>query len=141
MESTEAMTQLGDDLIAALGQALAHARGENSGVGRVHEIDTARKDVDVKAVRQRVGLKQREMARIMDMSLSGYRKWEQRKRSLSGPARTMLVVMEREPQAVMRALGQDLAAASSVVPKEVAKTGRTGQKPAKRRLRRRAPIG
>jgi putative transcriptional regulator len=110
VEGAEAMTKFGDDLIAALGQALAHARGDDSGVGAVHEIDRAREAVDVKAVRRRAGLKQAEMARIMDMSLSGYRKWEQHTRAVSGPARTMLVMMEREPQAVFRALAPEMKA-------------------------------
>lgn len=109
MEGEKTMTKFGDDLITALGQALAHARGDDSVVGAVHEIDRAREAVDVKAVRRRVGLKQVEMARIMDMSLSGYRKWEQNTRSVSGPARTMLVVMEREPEAVIRALAPEMA--------------------------------
>jgi len=108
MESAQTMTKFGDDLIAALGQALSHVRGDDSGVGAVHEVDRARKTVDAKAVRQRIGLKQAQMARIMDMSLSGYRKWEQHTRSVSGPARTMLVMMEREPQAVLRALAPDM---------------------------------
>jgi putative transcriptional regulator len=39
------------------------------------------------------------------MSLSGYRKWEQGARSISGPAAALLKVIEKEPAAVKRALG------------------------------------
>ena len=44
------------------------------------------------------------MAPLMDMSLSGYQKWEQGTRRVSGPTATLLRVLEREPEAVKRAL-------------------------------------
>ncbi len=44
------------------------------------------------------------MAPLMGMSLSGYRKWEQGTRRVSGPAATLLHVIEREPEAVRRVL-------------------------------------
>ncbi len=40
----------------------------------------------------------------MGMSLSGYRKWEQGVRRVSGPAETLLQVIQKEPEAVRRAL-------------------------------------
>jgi len=46
------------------------------------------------------------MAPLLGMSLSGYRKWEQGQRRLSGPAASLLRVIEREPEAVKRALLQ-----------------------------------
>jgi putative transcriptional regulator len=102
------MTKFGDDLIAALGQALAHVRGDDSGIGAVHRIEVAREAVDVKAVRKRVGLTQDAMARVLDVSRSGYRKWEQHARPVPGPVRTLLMVMQREPEAVMRALAPEM---------------------------------
>jgi putative transcriptional regulator len=101
------MTKFGDELIAALGEALAHARGDASEVV-VHQVDLVRDADDVKAIRRRVGLKQAEMARIMNLSLSGYRKWEQSVRSVSGPARTLLTILDREPEAVLRAMAPEL---------------------------------
>ena len=44
------------------------------------------------------------MAPLMGMSLSGYRKWEQGRRQVSGPAANLLRVIAREPEAVKRAL-------------------------------------
>ena len=44
------------------------------------------------------------MATLVGMSLSGYRKWEQGPRRLGGPAAALLRVIEREPEAVKRAL-------------------------------------
>ena len=49
-------------------------------------------------------LTQAEIAPLMGMSLSGYRKWEQGQRRVSGPAATLFRVIEKEPEAVRRAL-------------------------------------
>jgi putative transcriptional regulator len=40
----------------------------------------------------------------MGMSVSGYRKWEQGQRRVSGPAATLLRVIYKEHEAVRRAL-------------------------------------
>jgi DNA-binding transcriptional regulator YiaG len=63
-------------------------------------------EVDVRAVRKHLGLTQEEFAPLFGMSVSGYRKWEQGRRAVSGPARTLLRVMSREPEAVLRALAR-----------------------------------
>ncbi len=90
------MSTLGKDLLQSLGEALAHAKGEGDAI--VHS------PLDPREVRKQAGLKQAQMAPLMGMSLSGYRKWEQGKRSMSGPAATLLRVIEKEPEAVKRAL-------------------------------------
>ena len=90
------MSTFGDDLIQSLREALAHAKGDGPAV--VHAPMTPRK------VRERAKLTQGQMAPLMGMSLSGYRKWEQGTRRISGPAATLLRVLEREPEAVKRAL-------------------------------------
>lgn len=63
------MTAFGDDLIAAMTQAVAHAEGNGSAV--VHE------PVSPLVVRKQAKLTQKQMAPLVGMSLSGYRKWEQ----------------------------------------------------------------
>lgn len=90
------MSSFGDDLIQAMGEALAHAKGEGPAI-----LNAA---VDPREVRTRAKLTQAQMAPLMGMSLSGYRKWEQGQRQVSGPAATLLRVIEREPAAVQRAL-------------------------------------
>ena len=89
-------SDFGQDLIEALGEAVAHATGEGDAI--LHE------PVALRLVRQRAKLTQAQMAPLMGMSLSGYRKWEQEKRQLSGPAAMLLRVIEKEPEAVKRAL-------------------------------------
>jgi putative transcriptional regulator len=95
------MSTLGNDLIRSLNEALAHAKGEGHAV--VHAPVTPRE------VRKQAKLTQAQMAPLMGMSLSGYRKWEQGTRRVSGPAATLLRVVEREPEAVRRALLTDRA--------------------------------
>ena len=89
------MSTFGEDLVQSLGEALAHAKGEGPAI--VHT------PVAPREVRKRAGLTQSQMAPLMGMSLSGYRKWEQGQRSISGPAAALLRVIEREPEAVRRA--------------------------------------
>jgi putative transcriptional regulator len=96
------MTKIGSDLIQSMSEALAHARGEKASGVVVHEVDI--NTVDAKAVRQKLQLTQEHMAVILGTSVSGYRKWEQHKRTPRGAARTLLRVMEKEPEAVLRAL-------------------------------------
>ena len=55
-------------------------------------------------VRKQIKLTQAQMAPLMGMSVSGYWKWEQGRRQVSGPAATLLRVIAREPEAVKRAL-------------------------------------
>ena len=90
------MSSLGQDLIQSLTEALAHAKGEGPAI-----LHTA---VDPRQIRTRAKLIQAQMAPLMGMSLSGYRKWEQGQRRVSGPAAALLRVIEKEPDAVQRAL-------------------------------------
>ena len=90
------MSTFGKDLVQSHTEALAHAKGEGPAI--VHEPVTPRE------VREQANLTQAQMAPLMGMSLSGYRKWEQGTRRVSGPAANLLRVIEREPEAVKRAL-------------------------------------
>ena len=90
------MSTFGDDLIRSLNEALAHAQGEGAAI--VHTPLAPRE------VRKQAKLTQAQMAPLMGMSLSGYRKWEQGTRRVSGPAAMLLRVIRNEPEAVKRAL-------------------------------------
>ncbi len=90
------MSTFGNDLIQSLTEATAHAKGQGPAI--VHE------PIDPREVREQAALTQAQMAPLMGMSLSGYRKWEQGQRHVSGPAAMLLRVIEKEPDAVRRAL-------------------------------------
>ncbi len=92
------MSTFGKDLVQSLGEALAHVKGRGPAI--VHA------PLEPRQVRKQARLTQAEMAPLMGMSLSGYRKWEQGKRAIGGPAATLLRVIAREPEAVKRALSR-----------------------------------
>ncbi len=93
------MSTFGEDLIQSLNEALAHAEGKGPAI--VHAPVTPRE------VRKQTKLTQAQMAQmapLVGMSLSGYRKWEQGTRRVSGPAAALLRVIQKEPEAVKRVL-------------------------------------
>ncbi|MBS9719833.1 helix-turn-helix domain-containing protein [Tianweitania sp. BSSL-BM11] len=98
------MTKAGDEIIAGALEALAHMRGEHVPGLVVHHIET--NDVEPKIVRKKLKLTQTQMALALGTSTSGYRKWEQGQRVPSGAARTLLRVMNQEPEAVLRVLNE-----------------------------------
>ena len=91
------MTEFNEELIKALGEAVAHAEGNGTGY-RVH------RPIDPGEISKTAKLTQEQMASLMGMSVSGYRKWEQKQRTVSGPAEVLLKVMAREPEAFRRAV-------------------------------------
>jgi putative transcriptional regulator len=102
------MTKFGADLILAMSEALAHAQGKDVPGIRVSAVDVG--TVNAKAIRKKLDLTQDEMATVLGTSPSGYKKWEQGKRQPSGATRTLLRIMEKEPEAVLRALSIDKSA-------------------------------
>lgn len=60
--------------------------------------------VDVKAIRERLGLSQSEFALMIGVSVSTLQNWEQGRRTPEGPARALLKVVEEQPEAVLEAL-------------------------------------
>jgi putative transcriptional regulator len=96
------MTRIGTDILQGLKEALAHAKGNDVPGIKVRQVNV--ETVDAKAVRKKLRLTQEQMAIALGTSPSGYRKWEQGQRQPNGAARTLLRVMEKEPEAVLRAL-------------------------------------
>lgn len=64
-------------------------------------------EVDVRAVRQALGLSQEVFAAKFGFSLGSLRNWEQGRRQPDGPARVLLKVIAKEPEAVRRALSME----------------------------------
>ena len=60
--------------------------------------------VDVKAIRGRTGLSQVSFARRYGFSPDAVRDWEQGRRRPEQAARTLLMVIDKEPEAVERVL-------------------------------------
>ncbi len=95
------MSKLGDELIRSMQEAVAITRGEADPKSyRVHI--PAR--IDVKAIRRRLGLTQAAFAERFGFSIKNIRNWEQGARQPEGSARAYLLVIDRDPEAVQRAL-------------------------------------
>jgi putative transcriptional regulator len=60
--------------------------------------------VDVRAIREKLKLSQSEFAARFGFTAASVRQWEQGRRHPHGPARVLLTIIEREPNAVRRAL-------------------------------------
>ena len=67
-------------------------RGEN---GRVTVVP------DVTAIRGKTGLSQARFAELLGVSVRTLQDWEQGRRSPSGAARTLLLVADRNPKAIL----------------------------------------
>ncbi|MDE2489035.1 MAG: helix-turn-helix domain-containing protein [Alphaproteobacteria bacterium] len=61
-------------------------------------------NVDVKALRRRLGLTQEEFAVRYGFTVGRIRDWEQGRTSPAASDRVLLTVLEKEPEAVKRAL-------------------------------------
>lgn len=58
----------------------------------------------VKALRERMGLTQREFAAAFHLPLTTLRDWEQRRSTPDAPARALLLAIERDPKKMMSLL-------------------------------------
>ena len=61
-------------------------------------------EIDVKAIRTKLGMTQLEFASRFGFSIKTLQQWEQKQRVPEGPTRAYLFVIDRDPQAVQRAL-------------------------------------
>jgi putative transcriptional regulator len=94
------MSKAGNRILAAAEEALAIAEGRLT-TGFVVHVPEA---VDVRALRGRLKLSQNAFARTFGVSKRTIQDWEQGRRQPEGAARVLLKVIEREPDAVRRAL-------------------------------------
>ncbi len=96
------MTQKAFDKIAAgLLEAVEISAGRaDPSTYRVH----VPKDVDVKAIRTKLGLSQAAFAQRFGFSKGAVTDWEQKRRTPESAARTLLTIIDKEPEAVERAL-------------------------------------
>jgi putative transcriptional regulator len=93
--------KVADRLERSLRQALAYANGTaDVSQYRVHVPH----EVDVRAIRDKLGMTQEEFARQFGFSVNTLRHWEQGKRVPEGPTRAYLLVIDRAPKAVQKAL-------------------------------------
>jgi putative transcriptional regulator len=95
------MSRIGESILRGLEEAIAFADGTaDLSLYRVH----IPAEIDVRAIRGRLGLTQQEFAFRFGFSINTLRHWEQGRRVPEGPTRAYLLVIDREPQVVQKAL-------------------------------------
>jgi putative transcriptional regulator len=92
---------VGQEIITSLKEAIAWAGGENIPV-RVTPVEVP--TADVRAVRRKLRLSQSEFAARFGFQPATLRNWEQGRTRPDGPARVLLAVIARHPEAVEDAL-------------------------------------
>ena len=100
MPVKEKHTPLGKELIAAMEEVLAYSRGEIDLPTRAVDVAPA----EIAAIRKRLRLSQARFALTFGISPATLRDWEQGRRQPEGPAKVLLRVIDKEPEAVLRAL-------------------------------------
>lgn len=93
-----------------LNNPAAFAPDEDAPVLTVREIASFRrakplKAVDPRVVRKRLRMSQTAFAHVFGVSVRTVQEWEQHRRKPAGAARALLQVIDREPEAVRRAIG------------------------------------
>ena len=95
------MSKIGASILRGFEEAIAFANGTADDSQYVVHIPP---EIDIKAIRGRLGMTQQEFAHRFDFNINTLRHWEQGRRAPEGPTRAYLLVIDREPQAVQKAL-------------------------------------
>lgn len=96
------MTKAGKQIIEGLEEAVAFAKGKKTGA-IIHTVNVP-DDIDVKTIRTSAGLSQSQFAKLYGFNLTSLQAWEQGRRKPGRTARILLCIVEKDPNAVRRAL-------------------------------------
>ncbi len=99
---TTERTRTGQEIEAALEEVLSHVRGEVDLPCRIVDDPAAER---ILALRQRMRLSRKKFADRFGLDARAVQDWEQGRRVPDRAARVLLTVIERDPEAVVRALG------------------------------------
>ena len=99
---TTERTPLGQEIEEVLGEVLAHVRGEMALPCRIVDDPAAGR---IRALRDGMKLSRQKFAERFGLDARTLQDWEQGRRVPDRAARVLLTVIDREPDAVVRALG------------------------------------
>jgi len=95
------MSKVADSIRRGLEEAVSYAKGQaDAKAYRVHVPEA----IDVKAIRVKLGMTQEESSGRFGFSVNTLRHWEQGLRQPEGVTRAYLLVIDRAPKAVQKAL-------------------------------------
>lgn len=93
--------RIGESLLGSMKELRAHLRGEIKLSETVYHVPP---QTDVRALRETLGLSQSDFAALFGFNVRSLQDWEQGRRKPEIPIRAYLAVIQRDPQAVIRAL-------------------------------------
>jgi putative transcriptional regulator len=91
--------ELFSELVESLEEAGKIRQGKMSPAREFHY-----RPVDIKRIRSKMQVSQSQFALMIGVSKSTLQNWEQGRREPEGPAKALLRVVEKQPQAVLQAL-------------------------------------
>ena len=100
---TTERTKAGQEIEAALGEVLAHVRGEVDLPCRIVDDPAAE---HILAIRKRMKLSRQKFADRFGLDARAVQEWEQGRRVPDRAARILLTVIDRDPEAVVRVLSE-----------------------------------
>lgn len=100
---TTRRTDLGREVETALGEVLTHVRGTAPLPCRIVDDPAAE---HILALRKRMKLSRQKFADSFGLDVRAVQEWEQGRRVPDRAARVLLTVIDRDPEAVVRALGK-----------------------------------
>ena len=100
---TKERTQMGHEVEAALEEVLAHMRGEIDLPYRIVENPTA---MHIRALRKRMKLSRQKFADRFGLDARAVQDWERGRVAPDRAARILLTIIDRDPDSVLRALGE-----------------------------------
>ncbi len=100
---TTERTKVGQEIEAALGEVIAHVRGEVDLPCRIVDDPAAE---HILAIRKRMKLSRQKFADRFGLDARALQDWEQGRRVPDRAARVLLTVIDRDPEAVVRVLSE-----------------------------------
>ena len=96
---------IGDEIVQSLAEAIDYMRGKETGAV-VHKVEIP-DSIDVKSIREKLKLSRQEFADSFGFSVRTLQHWEQGDRNPHGPARVLLLLLQREPKIIAKILRND----------------------------------
>jgi putative transcriptional regulator len=95
------MNEAYESIKKGLTEAIAHASGKQEKKIKIYRPNK----INVKAIRNKIGMTQTQFASSFGISVATLRHWERGDRIPHGPARVLLSVVDKSPKTVLKVAG------------------------------------
>lgn len=89
---------IGNEIIKGMGKAVGYMRGKKTRVA-IHKVEIPDK-INVRKIREKLKLSRQDFADSFGFSIRTVQHWEQGDRHPHGPARILLLLLQREPTTI-----------------------------------------